>query len=162
MHVGEVPTNNKAPTHNHLIDSDEGLALEISPSQFSYGRGGSRGSAHPLLAYFYTKLRSEGPKKVFFEAAPPLPPPPIISGYRWSGSPSPLSWRSGSATVRCLIYLIKPTKSLLACENSHLFSLLAARGFSPGETSAPQRQKFHTDDVKSVQNVTRSSDWSTN
>ena len=71
MHVGDVPTNNKAPTHNHLIDSDEGLALETSPSQFSYGRGGSRGSAHPLLAYFYTKLRSEGPKKVFFEAAPP-------------------------------------------------------------------------------------------
>ena len=79
MHVGEVPTNNKAPTHNHLIDSDEGLALEISPSQFSYGRGGSRGSAHPLLAYFYTKLWSEGPKKFFFEAAPPLPPPPPLS-----------------------------------------------------------------------------------
>lgn len=80
MHVGDVPTNNKAPTHNHLIDSDEGLALETSPSQFSYGRGGSRGSAHPLLAYFYTKLRSEGPKKVFFEAAPPPSPPPLSQG----------------------------------------------------------------------------------
>ena len=34
-HVGDVPTNNKAPTHNHLIDSDEGLALETSPSQFA-------------------------------------------------------------------------------------------------------------------------------
>ena len=73
MHVGDVPTNNKAPTHNHLIDSDEGLALETSPSQFSYSRGGSRGRAHPLPPYFYTKLRSEEPKKFFFEAAPPPP-----------------------------------------------------------------------------------------
>lgn len=66
-HVGDVPTNNKAPTHNHLIDPEEGLALETSPSQFSYGRGGSRGREHPPPPpYFYTKLTSEGPKKIFF------------------------------------------------------------------------------------------------
>ena len=35
----------------------------------------------------------------------------------------------------------------LACENSRFFSLLAARDVPLGETSAPQRQKFHTDDV---------------
>ena len=78
------------------------------------------------------------------------------------GLPFSLIWRSGSATVRCLIYLINlidKTKSLLACENSHLFSLLAGRGVSPGETSAPQRQKFHTDDVKSVLKLVRSSDY---
>ena len=32
---------------------------------------------------------------------------------------------------------------------------------SIGGTSAPQRQKFHTDDVKSVRNLVGSSDWST-
>ena len=35
----------------------------------------------------------------------------------------------------------------LACENSRFSSLLAAWDASPGETSAPQRQKFHTYDV---------------
>ena len=35
----------------------------------------------------------------------------------------------------------------LACENSRLSSLLAAWDVSPEETSAPLRQKFHTDDV---------------
>ena len=39
---------------------------------------------------------------------------------------------------------------LLACKNSHLSSLLCR-----------QRQKFYIDDVKSVQNLARSSDWST-
>ena len=39
--------------------------------------------------------------------------------------------------------------------------LLAAKNVSPGGTSAPQRQKFHTDDVKSVQNLVSRSDWST-
>ena len=34
-------------------------------------------------------------------------------------------------------------------------------GSFSGMTSAPQRQKFHTDDVKSVRNLVRSSDWST-
>ena len=32
---------------------------------------------------------------------------------------------------------------------------------SRGGTSATQRQKFHTDDVKSVWNPVRSADWST-
>ena len=31
---------------------------------------------------------------------------------------------------------------------------------SRGGTSATQRQKFHTDDVKSVRNPVRSADWS--
>ena len=35
----------------------------------------------------------------------------------------------------------------LACENSHFSSLLAAWNVSGGETSATQRQKFHTVDV---------------
>ena len=38
---------------------------------------------------------------------------------------------------------------------------LAAKNVSPGGTSAPQQQKFHTDDVKSVQNLVSRSDWST-
>ena len=49
----------------------------------------------------------------------------------------------------------------LACKNSILSSPLSAWDVSPGEKSEPQRQKFHTDDVKSVLNLVRSSDWST-
>ena len=49
----------------------------------------------------------------------------------------------------------------VACENIHASSLLAARDVSRGGTSATQRQKFHTDDVKSVRNPVRSADWST-
>ena len=50
---------------------------------------------------------------------------------------------------------------LLACENIHFSSLFAAGDVSRGGTSAIQRQKFHTDDVKSVRNPVRSTDWST-
>ena len=52
-------------------------------------------------------------------------------------------------------------KSLLACENVRFSSLFAAGDVSRGGTSATQRQKFHTDDVKYVQNTVRSPDWST-
>ena len=40
-----------------------------------------------------------------------------------------------------------------ACENNRFSSLLASKDVSRGGTSATQRQKFHTDDVKSVQNL---------
>ena len=82
-----------------------------------------------------------GPKgrKIFFDT-----PPPLSQGLDDQG---PLIWRSGSATAQ-----------YLARENSRLASVLAARDVSPWETSAPQRQKFHSDDVKSVQNLARSSD----
>ena len=49
----------------------------------------------------------------------------------------------------------------LACENIRFSLLFAAKNVSRGGTSATQRQKFHTDDVKSVQNLVRSADWST-
>ena len=52
----------------------------------------------------------------------------------------------------------------LACENIRYSSLFVAEDVnyvSRGGTSATQRQKFHTDDVKSVQNPVRSADWST-
>ena len=49
----------------------------------------------------------------------------------------------------------------LACENIRFSSLFAAGDVSRRGTSATQRQKFHTDDVKSVQNLVRSADWST-
>ena len=47
----------------------------------------------------------------------------------------------------------------IACENIRFSSLFAAADVSRGGTSATQRQKFHTDDVKSVQNPVRSADW---
>ena len=49
----------------------------------------------------------------------------------------------------------------VACENIRFSSLFAAGDVSRGGTSATQRQKFHTDDVKSVRNAVRSADWST-
>ena len=42
------------------------------------------------------------------------------------------------------------SSSALACENIRFSSLFAAGDVSRGGTSATQRQKFHTDDVKSV------------
>ena len=51
--------------------------------------------------------------------------------------------------------------SSLACENIRFSSLFATEDFSREGTSAFQRQKFHTDDVKSVRNPVRSADWST-
>jgi len=53
------------------------------------------------------------------------------------------------------------TSCLVACENIRFSSLFVAEDVSRGGTSATQRQKFHTDDVKSVQNPVRSADWST-
>ena len=56
------------------------------------------------------------------------------------------------------------TESLLQStmeENIRFSSLFAAGDVSRGGTSATQRQKFHTDDVKSVRNPVRSADWST-
>ena len=49
----------------------------------------------------------------------------------------------------------------LGCENSRFSSLFAAEDVSRGITSATQRQKYHTDDVKSVRNPVRTTDWST-
>ena len=43
----------------------------------------------------------------------------------------------------------------LACEYSRFSLPLAAKDVSPGGTSATQRQKFHTDVVKSVLNLVR-------
>ena len=52
-------------------------------------------------------------------------------------------------------------ESPVAFEFSRFFLLLGAKDVSPGGTSATQRKEFHTDDVKSVRNLVRSSDWST-
>ena len=50
---------------------------------------------------------------------------------------------------------------VIACGNSSLFSLLTAGDVSRGGMSATQRQKFHTDDVESVQNPVMRADWTT-
>ena len=55
---------------------------------------------------------------------------------------------------------LQPPPSV-AFENSRFSSLLATGEVSCRETSVTQRQKFHTDDVKSVRNLVRRSDWST-
>ena len=50
---------------------------------------------------------------------------------------------------------------VIACENIRFSSLFAAGDVLRGGTSATQRQKFHTDDAKSVRNPVRSAGWST-
>ena len=55
----------------------------------------------------------------------------------------------------------RDTTIVVASHCSHFSSLLAAGEIWRGGTSATQRQKFHTDDVKSVRNPVRSADWST-
>ena len=47
----------------------------------------------------------------------------------------------------------------VACENSCFSLLLATVDILQGGTSATQRQKFHTDDIKSVRNPDISADW---
>ena len=54
-----------------------------------------------------------------------------------------------------------PAGIFLASENIRFSSLFVAGDVSRGGTSATQRQKFHTDDVKTVRNPVRSADWST-
>ena len=49
---------------------------------------------------------------------------------------------------------------MVACENIRFSSLFVYGDVSCGGTSATQRQKFHSDDVKSVRNPVRSADWS--
>ena len=49
----------------------------------------------------------------------------------------------------------------VACENIRFSSLSATGDVSRGGTSATQRQKFHTADVKFVRNPVRGADWST-
>ena len=57
--------------------------------------------------------------------------------------------------------ILRNDKSIVACENIRFSSLFAAGDVSRGGMSATQRQKFHTDDVKSVKNPVRSADWLT-
>ena len=49
----------------------------------------------------------------------------------------------------------------LACEKNRFSSLLAAGDFSRGGSSATQRQKFDTDELKSVWNPVGSAYWQT-
>ena len=56
--------------------------------------------------------------------------------------------------------LTRETRTV-ACENGCFSSLFAAQDVSRGITTETQRQKFHTDDVKSVRNPVRSANWST-
>ena len=58
-------------------------------------------------------------------------------------------------------YKVALSPGCLACENIRFSSLFVDGDVSRGGTSATQRQKFHTDDVKSVRNPVRSADWST-
>ena len=77
---------------------------------------------------------------------------------RWCCRPSS-SWEAALSLWRFIFSRVGG--EFLACKNSILSSPLSAWDVSPGENSEPQRQKFHTDDVKSVLNLVRSSDWST-
>ena len=77
--------------------------------------------------------------------------------FRKVGSESPPPSHIPS---NCTVPGFNLLKQDIACENIRFSSLLVAEDVSRGGTSATQRQKFHTDDVKSVQNPVRSADWS--
>ena len=71
-------------------------------------RGGAQGG-HPPPHHFSTKMRPKGPKKIFFEAGPPLsqglddrPPTPL-----------PLIWRSGSVPSEACLGLLTPVTFLV-------------------------------------------------
>ena len=59
------------------------------------------------------------------------------------------------------IHFLTDVLIVIAFKNIRFSSLFAARDVSHEGTSTSQRQKFHTDDVKSVRNPFRSTDWST-
>ena len=63
--------------------------------------------------------------------------------------------RISCSFLYCAPDLTKPAKTAVSPRSSPLTDV------SRGITSATQRQKFHTDDVKSVRNSVRSADWST-
>ena len=73
---------------------------------------------------------------------------------------SQLNGKSKEDVFRCVPSPKWPFK-MVAFENIRFSTLFAARDVSRGGTSATQPQKFHTDDVKYVQNPVRSPDWST-
>ena len=54
----------------------------------------------------------------------------------------------------------RPWKTVV-CKTIRFYSLFAAGDVLRGRAAATQWQKFHTDDVKSVWNPVRSTDWST-
>ena len=68
-------------------------------------------------------------------------------------------WELWGSRCSCSLSATRISKDKVACENSHLSLLLAARDISPGKMPVPQRRKFNTDHVKSVRNLVRSSDW---
>ena len=58
-------------------------------------------------------------------------------------------------------YTVADTAAVeLACENIRFSTLVTAGDVSRGGTSATQRQKSHTDEVKYVRNPVRSPAWS--
>ena len=59
-----------------------------------------------------------------------------------------------------MLVFIMCARTDLACETSGFSSLFTAEDVSLGITSATQRQKFRTGDVKSVRNPVRSANWS--
>ena len=60
-----------------------------------------------------------------------------------------------------LVYILHKMRNAVACENIRFSSLFTHEDVSHRRTSVTQRQKFHTDHVKSVWNPVRSADWST-
>ena len=74
------------------------------------------------------------------------------------------SWKFSAGTTQKVVFHLlfnRVLRKRLACENIRFSSLFVVGDVSRGGTSAIQRQKFHTDDLKSVRNPVRSADWST-
>ena len=77
-----------------------------------------------------------------------------------SQPPNFLVFLFGLSVTQCI--LVKSTAMhSVAYENNRFSSLFVTGDVLRRGMSATQRQKFHTDDVKSVRNPVRSADWST-
>ena len=69
-------------------------------------------------------------------------------------------WIQGSSYSKLIKNRSRSQSQSQPANTSVFSSHFAAGDVSRGGTSATQRQKFHTDDVKSVRNPVRSADWS--
>ena len=108
---------------------------------------------------FQNVPRCLSPKKLVPLVRVPKPPTIHYQPATWKLFDSP--GLSQSEMEKYFEWVIMLQRLVLAGENIRFSSLFVAGDISHGGTSATQRQKFHTDDVKSVQNPVRSADWST-
>ena len=145
------------------------LAQSILPPLQLYSRIQAALQKHAIVAYSYhlnnietTNETINEPNLSFIYSVTPC-----LWPFHFGPACQLIAIRSALARYKLYKIPLPPNKinvtfksCILACENIRFSSLLAAEDVSRGGKSATQRQKFHTDDIKSVPNPVRSADWS--